>query len=245
MASFARDAAGRVTRQVLPSGRTVGSTFDAAGNLTGITPPERPEHAFTYTARDEVAAYTPPRAGPEDRTTRFVYDADRQPLRMERAGGQTNTFQFDDSGRLRLLDLVARSQTYDYDAAGRLASVVTTQGVALTYAYDGSLVTGVTWSGAVAGSVGWSHDDQFRVSEQRVDGADPIAFQYDDDGLPIQAGGLSVTRSAQNGLVAATTLGAIGDAITYDAFGAPVAYEPATAAARSIRPRTPGTCSGA
>ncbi|MEW5885007.1 MAG: RHS repeat protein, partial [Armatimonadota bacterium] len=50
--SFERDLAGRVTRQVLPDGREILTSYDANGNVTGVTPPSRPEHRFTWTAVD-------------------------------------------------------------------------------------------------------------------------------------------------------------------------------------------------
>ena len=92
--------------------------------------------------------------------------------------------------------------------------------MALAHAYDGWLPTGTTWSGAVAGTVSRTFDNNFRVTSQSVNGANPVAIAYDGDGLLTQVGVLAVTRNAQTGLVTATALGAIADATSYDGFGA-------------------------
>ena len=153
-------------------------------------------------------------------------------------------FQYDTAGRLRLVDLASGDLRYGYDAAGRLTSL-STPAMSLTYAYDGGLPTGTTWSGAVAGSVTRTYDNDFRVASLSVNGSNPVAVQYDADGLPIQVGDLSLTRDAQTGLITATALGAITDAVSYDGFGAPASYTASQAAARSTRRRTPATRWGA
>jgi hypothetical protein len=51
---------------------------------------------------------------------------------------------------------------------------------------------GMTWSSSVSGSVTRTYDTDFRVISQRVNGTNPISFQYDADSLLIQAGALGV-----------------------------------------------------
>ena len=57
-----------------------------------------------------------------------------------------------------------------------------------------------------------------------MNGADPIAFGYDADGLLIQAGGLGIARSAQNDLITGTTVGSTADTLEYNNFGEPESY---------------------
>ncbi len=83
----------------------------------------------------------------------------------------------------------------------------------------GSLLTGTTWSGPVAGSVTRTFDTDFRVSSQSVNGANPVTFTYDADSLLTGAGSLTLTRSAQNGLLTGSTLGVVTDSRTYSTFG--------------------------
>ena len=109
---------------------------------------------------------------------------------------------------------------YVYDAtSGNLTDIIAPDGGALGYGYDGSLLTSVTWSGTVAGSVEYGYDNDFRVTSLKVNNADPVVYQYDQDGLLTRAGGLSMARDAQNGLLTGTALGNVTDTYTYNAFG--------------------------
>ncbi|TLY22515.1 MAG: RHS repeat-associated core domain-containing protein, partial [Nitrospirae bacterium] len=89
----------------------------------------------------------------------------------------------------------------------------------LSFAYDGSLLQQTTWAGTVAGSVSRVYDTSFRISSQSVNGANTISFGYDIDSLLTSAGSLTITRSAQNGLISGTSLGAVTDTRTYSTFG--------------------------
>jgi RHS repeat-associated protein len=55
-----------------------------------------------------------------------------------------------------------------------------------------------------------------------VNGANAIAFQYDEDSLLIQAGALSLTNDPQHGLLIASTLDEVTERWTYNGFGEPV-----------------------
>ena len=108
---------------------------------------------------------------------------------------------------------------------GSLTGVTTSDGQSLAYGYDGSLPTSTTWSGNVAGSVSWTYNNDFRVATELVNGANSVAFGYDNDGLPTSVDGLSMTRDPVNGLITDTTLGSMTDHRTYDSFGKLVTYE--------------------
>ena len=101
----------------------------------------------------------------------------------------------------------------------------------LVYTYDGGFITGMTSTGAVAGSVTHAYDDDFRLVSQSVDGADAIAFQYDNDDQVTGAGGLVLARNAQNWLVTGTTLGNVTDQFSYNGFGETMSYSAAAGAA--------------
>ncbi|MEO8133023.1 MAG: RHS repeat-associated core domain-containing protein [Betaproteobacteria bacterium] len=221
---FARDGDGRTTGLTFPGGGQSGFAYDANGNFISITPPGRPAHLFTYTQNNQAATYAAPVVGVQNSQTQFAYNADRQPLQVDRPDGQSAALQYDSAGRPSLLDVAVGDTQYGYDAAGRLASLNRDQGAALAFAYDGGLPTGITWSGAVAGSLSRVYDNNFRITSHSVNGANPIALSYDLDGLPTQAGALTLTRNAQSGLVAGTALGTVSDTMTYDAFGEPATH---------------------
>jgi RHS repeat-associated protein len=220
--SLAKDAAGRVVAMTLSDGRQAGFAYDSDGNVVGRTPPGRPDHSFAFTQRDELSVYTPPDAGGPGGETRYTYDADRRLARVDRPDGQAVGFGYDAAGRLDLLDLASGDRTYAYDTAGRRATLGAPE-VSLAFAYDGSLRTGATWGGAVAGSVTRAYDNNFRVTALGVNGA-PVALQYDRDNLRTRVGDLALTRSAQTGLVTATALLSVTDTTSYDGFGAAAGY---------------------
>jgi YD repeat-containing protein len=76
----------------------------------------------------------------------------------------------------------------------------------------------------VTGDVSRTYDNNFRVVSQSVNGANTVNYTYDNDGLLTNAGDLSLTRDAENGLLSATELGVVNDAWTYNTFGEPTNY---------------------
>src|SRR5262249_30888268 len=92
------------------------------------------------------------------------------------------------------------------------------------FAYNGALLTKTTADGTVVGNVGYIYDNDFRLTSLTVNGANPITFSYDADGLLTQAGALLLTRDAQNGLLVGTTLGGVSDRLSYNGFGEIASY---------------------
>jgi RHS repeat-associated protein len=217
------DLAGRVIAQTLANGEQVGFTYDAKGNLTRLTPPGQPAHGFTHNAVDLATSYLPPTvAGGGD--TDYQYNADKQLTRVTRPDGGVLSYAYDAAGRLSTLTIPAGQYGYSYNAAGKLSGITAPGGIGLSYSYNGSLLTGVTWSGGISGNVGFGYDNDFRVNQVSVNGANPISYQYDADSLLIQAGDLAFTRNADNGLLTGTTLGSVSDSYSYNGFGERTAY---------------------
>ncbi|MFZ5785812.1 MAG: RHS repeat domain-containing protein, partial [Acidobacteriota bacterium] len=131
-------------------------------------------------------------------------------------------FGYDTQGRLGSITAPHGVTTLAYDpTTGQLASITTPDGQQLSYIHDGFLETGVTWAGTVAGSVTRAYNADFRVTETKVNGALPVSYAYDADGLLTVAGGLTITRDPQNGLITGTAIGAVTDTRTTNAFGEP------------------------
>jgi RHS repeat-associated protein len=224
-----------VTTQTLPDGRQIGLTYDANANVTSISPPGRPAHAFGYTPVNLQASYTPPALDATSPTTTVAYNTDRQPTLVTRPDGQTLSFGYDAGGRLSTLTVPTGLFRYAYSATtGQLTTLTAPDGGTLAYTYDGALVTSETWggpAGAVAGSVSRTYDADFRLASESVNGANPITFGYDPDSLLIQAGAINLSRDPQHGLVTGTTLGALTDTRSYSTFGEVASYRAAFGAA--------------
>jgi YD repeat-containing protein len=109
-----------------------------------------------------------------------------------------------------------------------------------SYTYDGSLLTGTTWTGPVAGSVTRTYDPDFRATES-VNGGNAVTLQYDPDSLLTQAGSLTLTRHAQHGLLTGTALGSVTESYTYNTFGELGTYQATYGGASLLARRTPPT----
>ncbi|MDG4554467.1 MAG: RHS repeat-associated core domain-containing protein [Candidatus Competibacter sp.] len=217
------DDAGRVIVQTLANGQQIDFGYDAKGNLTSLTPPGQPAHGFTYNAVDLATSYLPPTV-PGGGDTGYEYNADQQLTKITRPDGGVLSYAYDAAGRLSTLTIPAGQYGYSYNAAGQLSGITAPGGLTLAYGYAGSLLTSATWSGGISGSVGFGYDTDFRVNQIMVNGANPVAYQYDADSLLIQAGDLTYARDADNGLLTGSTLGSVNDSTTYNGFGEPTQY---------------------
>lgn len=223
--SFSRDASGRLTALTLADNRLIGFAYDANGNLTSLTPSGRPAHVFTYNAVDLTASYTAPDVGGNSTTT-YDHDLDRRLTRVTRPDALQINYGYDAAGRLQSIGVPNGSYAYAYSAStGTLSTITAPGGGVLAYQYDGSLPTGTTWTGAVAGSVSQTFDANFRVASQSVNGGSTVNFGYDDDALLTSAGSITLARDAQNGLVNGSTIGSVSDTYTYNGFAETTNYD--------------------
>ncbi|MGE3481883.1 MAG: PKD domain-containing protein, partial [Gammaproteobacteria bacterium] len=213
------DAAGRVTEQILPDERVIHLSYDANGNLTGITPPSGSTHVFDYTARDEESVYTPPDVAAGNNITRYSYNLDREPMRIVRPDGQGVDYIYDaPSGRLQGIAVPGGSYLYGYDIVGRINEITAPDGNNLSFDYAGFLPTGQFWSGDINGSVTREFNGDFRITRLDVNG-NSVAYVYDDDGLVTTAGALTLSRDVRNGLMTGSMLGSVSATNGYNEFG--------------------------
>jgi RHS repeat-associated protein len=169
-------------------------------------------------------------ADPRTEKRSLLVNLDKQPTFVHRPDGSQIAFTYDSAGRLWTTTYpsvngnVTVTRTYS-PTTGQLTGVTTSDGQSLAYGYDGSLLKSTTWSGNVAGSVSRTYNNDFRVASESVNGANSVAYGYDNDGLLTSADGLTITRDATNGMITDTTLGGVTDHRTYDSFGQVAAYE--------------------
>ena len=99
---------------------------------------------------------------------------------------------------------------------GKLTGISAPGGLGLSYSFDSSLLTGVTWSGAVAGSTAYTYNNDLRVTAESINAANSVSYGYDVDGLLKTAGSLALIHNAQNGLRTGSTLGSVSDSLSYN-----------------------------
>jgi RHS repeat-associated protein len=212
---FTRDAAGRVTTVLLPDSRMIEYSYDENGNVLSIKPPGRPIHEFTYDAADRPLTYTAPGGDPP---ARYSYSPDGDLQRIVLPGEEEVTLGYDSGGRLSSIVMPAGSYSYSYLGGGQVGSISDPGGGRVALAWNGSLPTGTTWTGAVAGSVSFDWDSSFRLTSETTAGAN-VAFAYDADGLLTKAGALTMTRDSQTGLLTGTSIGNVSESFGYNEFG--------------------------
>ncbi|WP_367154822.1 RHS repeat-associated core domain-containing protein [Methylomonas sp. HYX-M1] len=223
--SYSYDNAGHITTESLPDGRQIAFEYDENGNLTSITPPGRPAHIFKFTDVDLNDEYTPPDLGEGDESTVYAYNLDKQLTKITRPDGNALNLTYDSAGRLAGLTVPEGDFIFAYNASGQISSVTTPDSGKLEYTFSGSLLTQTAVTGVVAGSVGFTYNNDLHLSSVFVNGADSIDLEYDKDGLLTRAGSLELTRSSQNGLLNGTVLGEINDSFQFSGFGELVSYE--------------------
>lgn len=216
--SFTYDQADRPLAQTLPDARVIRLAYDASGNVTSVTPPGRLAHTFTHNAIDLVNRYNPPDiagVAPDETTT--TYSLDRQATQVSYPNGRLIAWTYDTAGRISSVGFSRGKLVASYESeTGMLTGLTAPDGVVHVFTYDGSLLLDHALSGPIAGSVGWTYDNDWRVVSQSVNG-EKINFAYDRDGLLARAGDLALTRDPVNGLLAGTNLNAVTDSFTYNA----------------------------
>jgi RHS repeat-associated protein len=201
---FEYDAAGRVTKQILPDLREIAFGWDVNGNLTSVTPPGRPAHGLGYNKVNLTNAYDPPPLAGTGRTE-YTYNVERQLDHIVRPDGSSIGFGYDSGGRLASLSGAGVARSYQYDASGNLGSVGGADAT-LSYQYDGSTPTQMAWSGAISGTVAWTHDNFGRVANESAGGS-AIDYSYNDDGALTQAGEMQVFYWPNTGILDYTIIG--------------------------------------
>ncbi|MDI1480516.1 RHS repeat-associated core domain-containing protein [Polyangium sp. y55x31] len=230
--TFLTDSVGRVTQGTRPDTEVIGLGYDPNGNPDEITPPDKPLHAMTYTPLDQIATYTapPPAAGGQPAITTWTYDLDGKHDLETRPGNQVTDHAFDSAGRLDTITLPSGQGTIDYTydpATGHMESIAGPSDLTLTIDYDGRLLSGRTWSGVgyPTGNVHHDHDATFRISSETVNGGHLVAMTYDNDGLLIGAGPLTLTRNSSTGQLNGSILGVVSDSYTPNLHGEVTDYE--------------------
>lgn len=219
--AYEYDLAGRLAKGVLQDGSVVSMTYDQDGNLSTITPPSRPAHAFGYTANDQVSSTTAPAVSSAPAVTSYTYNLDHQLTGITRADGKQVVLAYSaESGRMTSVTLPGTEGAFTFAedlATGHLVGMQGPEGETITQSYKGSLLAGVTWSGPVAGKMSWAYDSSMRLIEEGAGDFDSALMKYDADGLLVIAGLSTLTREATSGRVASATAGGFSEVFTYDA----------------------------
>ncbi|MEO6709104.1 MAG: hypothetical protein ABIP42_05955, partial [Planctomycetota bacterium] len=176
-----------------------------------------------------MSLYTPPTV-PGGGATTYGYNNDHQLTSILRPDQQSITIGYDSAGRAKTVTTPTGITTTVYDpASGHVASVTAPSGGGTTnLQYDGSIVTGISQTGSVPGTIGYTYDrgadgksSNFWITARTVNGdaATKVDYSYDNDGLVTRAGALQFIREASNGLLLGTQVQKTSDVIHRTSLG--------------------------
>jgi RHS repeat-associated protein len=176
----------------------------------------------------EVGERSETRGGSQD-------NPDKQLTNTLRPDGVSLTRAYDAAGRLSLLTMPTGTVQYEYYdntvcvgcAPGSLRRLTGPGTSVIDLTYDGSLLKSSAWSGAITGSVAWTHDNSFRTSTETVTpGGSTITYAYDNDDLvtcasrgscaPPSSDAMRLTYHPTNGLLTSVLIGNLSETFTYN-----------------------------
>ena len=221
---FAYDSADRVSKLTLPSGRSYQFTYDANGNWTSITMPNGAVHKLGYTVINLGSGYAPPGNLPYA----WQYSLDQEWTSTTLPSGRTVNAGYDSGGRpTGIVYPEASVGILHSDKTDRVSYLIRTSAIngtqqQIAYSYDGSLVTGRTFSGVANGAFTYTYDNNFFLKQIKlVSGANTITtpITRDADGLVTGYGPFAFTRSGPARAVSGISGTALNVAVTYDSLG--------------------------
>ncbi len=243
---FEHDEAGRLRGVVYPDGRRVELGLDGLGWVTRLTPASSGDHGLPRTPFGALAGYLPPEpaegepsggapALPEGAIS-YEYNADRQWTREVRSTGEALVLDHDpETGRLSRITHPDGWVEFTYGTeSGQVESIESSDGVQVTWTWDGPLMTRETWTGLVSGEVQRTWNRDLRVASETVaagdsgedtGASDSVAYIYDQDGLLARAGDLALERDLSTGRLERLDLAGVSDLLTWNDYGEVSDYE--------------------
>ena len=217
----------RLTNTLMASGANTRRLKDLEGNMLAIRTPGGKSHSFEYGPAGALTRYHTPAVGGVSNTTEWTYTADDRLKTVSYADGTSEDLDYDPAGRLFMRQYGTDWEAYTYGSpvgGSQLTRVDSSSGVTIKMIYDGGLLLAEEWSGLVTGRIERAYDSNVLVTNIGVNGMSMAALIYDLDGILIQAGGMIISRSTQNGLITGTQLGVVEDDYFYNSFAEVTGY---------------------
>lgn len=243
LTTLTNDRLGRTTTQEMPDLRTIAYRYRPGGQITGLTPPGRPEHQFQWDRLNQLTVYDPPMLSAAPRVdTRFAYNADRQLTDVDRPDGLLVELDYNEqSGLLASASDSLSELVLERDNVGRIERATTPGWTVLRNWRSGGLPASESQG---PGGLVWRFDSNYWLTRIVVGMATSSLrtdYTYDRDGLLINArvfdnassqlASMRVLRRPDNGLLLGTEVGEVSDDWDYNAFAEPDSHNAVAASA--------------
>jgi RHS repeat-associated protein len=210
--TYTHDALGRVTGVQRPDETTLGFSYDENGNMTVLTTPSAVGHDFGTNRVNLADSYETPLSG----SYAYTYDRDRRLRTIRFPSGKTIENVYDKTNLDRVLTPEGEID-FSYLCASKVGTI-TMGAEQVSYGYDGSLVTTETLSGTIGATLGFTYNNDFRVSRMTYAGG-AFDLGYDNDGLLTRSGPFTIKRNPQNGLPETVSGGPLSLARAFNGYG--------------------------
>lgn len=231
---FEYDAAGRVVKsknEYSGSNQFVLFSYDSNGNLTGVTPPDRPIHTFVLNSKELVETYSPPTlSGVSPKNTTYSYNNDKQMTLLSRPDGKQAAYQYHATkGYLEQITTPLGNYLYSHSSTvpGQITDATSPYGIKNVYEYYGPVLKSdqqvIASSSSTIGKVSFGFDSDHRTASRTITDSSNTSFvrniTQNDDDVPVQYGDMTLDYEYPSGRLWKTNLDRVSDSRTYDAYG--------------------------
>jgi hypothetical protein len=145
-----------------------------------------------------------------------VYDADRRLTQIDLPSGQaiTNSYL---GGKLDKTTTPEGTIDYSYINGNQL-SAINEGSEALTYGYNGNLLTDIIYDGELSSSIQQGYDSNFWINSLTYAGSS-TSLGYDNDGLLTSLNGLTIARHPLHGLPTQVSNSKLNQTMEYNGYG--------------------------
>ena len=213
--TYEYDDADRLVKTTMPDDQVYIFQYNKDGLLAKVILPDGMVYTQDYSAARTETAFAFPGAG----SLRAEYDLDKVQRRVILPDGRVRENSYD-AGRIKRTAYAEGSTVYTYsDQTDRpeqiLQDPVIGTSQAITFDYDSTLVTAMTWTGAAEGAYTYTYNSRFLLGSITLDG-ETTSLTWDNDGLLTGFGPFQIQRGGPEGATTKITDNALTVDYTYD-----------------------------
>ena len=206
------DVMDRIVKTTSPLGASLVYSYDNNGNMTMLRTPKSNDHTFTFNKVNKKVGYISAKAS----STTYEYDLERKLKKVIYPSGKERENIYT-KGLLTSVKTAEGTNVLEYNCLKNITKS-TYGSESISYLYDGTLLSSLTYSGLLTKTIGFDYNNDFKLSSISYASATD-ALTYDKDGLLTKRGAFNITRDTDNGLALALSDGTLSTQRTYNSYG--------------------------